>query len=250
MNDVALHSETCDRPAERPCPHCGSVPRPARLTLRWLLQRARADVFGLERGLLPTLWHLLVAPERVTGDYLGQGTRRYYGPFKYLLVATALSLLLMPDAPFFDQGFARVLARQLVLPEARVLAVIQDWNALLYAPFVLLLTLAMRGFFRARRLNLAEHLVLMLYAWAHMLLIGTAALLCVKGLKSIDIRGPALLPLLLLAPAWWFWYIGRVLRLRGVADWLRAGAALPGAFALFLLLVMGAGALLAPWLAG
>lgn len=232
-----------------PCEHCGRVPRPARLTLRWLWQRARGDVLGLERGLLPTAWHLLVAPARVTQAYLQGGPARYYGPFKYLLVATAASLLLMPDAPFVDRGFARMAARHLGTPEAPILAFIQDWNAVLYLPFVVLLAIAMRGFFRARSLNLAEHLVLTLYGWSQMLLIGTVALLCVAGLKALGIRGRWLAPLLLLGPGWWLWYVGRVLPLRGAADWLRAATALPGAFVAFLLLVIAVLTLLTPWLA-
>lgn len=241
MNEIA----TTPAATAAACARCGSTPRPPRLTLRWLLRRAREDVFGLERGLLPTAGHLLVAPERVVRDYLAGAPARYYGPFKYFLIATALSLLLMPDAPFFDQGFARMLSKHLGWPEARATGFVQDWNALLYTPFVALLALAMRGFFRARPLNLAEHLVIVLYGWSQMLLLGTTGLLLAAGLKSIGIRGAPLIPILLLAPAYWLWFVGRVLRLRSVPDWLRALAALPGALALFLLLILAALPLLA-----
>jgi hypothetical protein len=195
-------------------------------------------VLGLERGLVPTVRDLLLVPGRVVDAYLQGALPRYYGPFKYFLVVTALTLLFLPETPFFDRGFSQILARRLDLPPAQTLGWVQDWNVLLYAPFVLLLALAMRGFFRARGLNLAEHLVLALYGWSQMLLLGMLGLLAVTALKAAGVRGAVLLPLLLLAPAYWLWFVARTLQLRSFADWLRGFAALPGAFALFLLLTM------------
>jgi hypothetical protein len=250
MNEIASSGTApAAAPAAASCPGCGTPSREGRLTLRWLLHRARADVAGLERGLLPTVWHLLVAPRRVVEAYLQGAPARYYGPFKFFLIATAATLLLMPDAPFFDQGLSRLLAKRLAIPSEQALGFVHAWNALLYAPMVALLALAMRGFFRARGLNYAEHLVLALYGWSQMLLLGTFSLLAAAGLKSLGIRGLVLLPLLLLAPVYWLWFVGHALRLRDAADWLRAIAALPGAFALFLLGMTLAVQIAAPLLA-
>jgi hypothetical protein len=234
MNDVSI-PPAADAAA---CPNCRATPRPARLTLRWLLNRLREDVAGLDRGLLPTLRDLLLAPRQVVEPFLREGRSRYYGPFKFFLIATAVSLLCMPDAPFLDRMLADAMHKQGLFDEAIAAeGFVRDWNALLYAPLVVLLAIAMRGFFRAHGLNLAEHLVIALYGWSQLLLVSTAMLLAATGLKALGLRGVIFLPLLLLPAAYWFWYLGRALRLRRLADWVRAFALLPGVAALFLISV-------------
>lgn len=239
MNEVSM-SPAADAGV---CPKCHTAPRSGRLTLRWLLGRLREDVVGLERGLLPTLRDLLLAPRQVVEPFLRDGRSRYYGPFKFFLIATAVSLLFMPDAPLFDRLLAGQLHKQGLFGDAPGAEdFVRDWNALLYAPLVLLLAIAMRGFFRARALNLAEHLVIALYGWSQLLLVSTAVLLIVVGIKSTGLRGaaraPLALPLMLLPVAYWFWYIAHVLRLRQFADWVRALAVLPGVAVLFLITVL------------
>jgi hypothetical protein len=228
MNDVSVPAPTCAR--------CRTTRRDGRLTLRGVAQRLREEVLGWERGLLPTAGDLMLRPQVVVDAFLRDGNSRYYGPFKYFLIATAVSLLLMPDVPAFDRAFAALLGRQLFATPDAALRWVQDWNVVIYAPLVLLLALAMRGFFRARDLNLAEHLAIVAYGWAQMLLIATVVFGCVTALHGIAWRSPWLALVLLAAPLYWFWFVARVLRIRHVADWVRALAALPGALAMFFLL--------------
>lgn len=242
MNDIAIASETPAPHGDRTaCRACGAAQREGRLTLRWLWRRAREDVAGLERGLLPTVWHLLVAPRRVVETYLQGAPPRYYGPFKYFLIVTALSLLL-PGMPLIDRMLAGAFARQpeLFADDAAALAWVQTWNALLYAPLVLLLALALRGFFRHRALNLAEHVVIALYGWAQMLLVAACSFALAGLLRDTGLPVVLRAPLALAGFVYWVWYAVQVLRVRGFADWVRLLAALPGAFALFLLAALAA----------
>lgn len=218
MNDL-LPAASCDR--------CGTHLRPPRLTLRYMATRVREEVFGLERGLLRTLWHLLAAPRRVTEAFLLASDRRYFGPFKLFLVATATSLLLMPTGPLLDGMLVTAISRSARLAPEQVAAWVADWNALLYAPLMLLLALSTRMFFRASKLNLAEHVVIAAYGWSQLLLVSTAAMLAAAGFKSIGIRGVWLLPLLFLPAFYWFWFCGSVFRIRSFADWVRCFASLP-----------------------
>jgi len=230
------------------CPHCRAHQRGDRLTLRYLLRRAQDELVGLERGLLVTFWHLLVRPRHVVETFLTGAPPRYYSPIKYFLVATAMSLLLMPGAPMFDGFVAHMLSKRgLTTPEGAQQWV-ENWNSLLYIPLMVFLALAMRWFFRVRGLNLAEHLVIVTYAWSQMLVITTLAFGVVGALKAVGIKGAVLLPLLFLSTGYWFWFCGSVLRLRSLADWLRCLAAVPGAWLMFLTLLLGAATLIQPLL--
>ena len=60
-----------------------------RLTLHWLLRRVRVDVPGLERGVPPTGWNLLVAPERVARHAWRHGAEGGRGPELALLLLLA-----------------------------------------------------------------------------------------------------------------------------------------------------------------
>jgi hypothetical protein len=222
-----------------PCPHCRAQQRSGRLTVRYLAHRAREELVGRERGLLATFWHLLLQPRRVVDAFLAADPPRYYSPIKYFLVATAVSLLFTPNAPMFDGFVAHMLSKQGLATAENARQWVEDWNSLLYIPLMLFLALAMRLFFRARELNLAEHLVIATYGWSQMLLIGTLSFLFASALKQVGIKGVWLLPLLFMSTAYWIWFCGQVLRIRSLADWTRCLAAVPGALFMFMVTLLG-----------
>jgi hypothetical protein len=226
-------STSSDLCAAADCPRCQSSPRPGRLTLRYLLARVREETIGSERGFVLTLWTLLVAPQRVVDAFLRDADRRYFGPIKYFLVATAISILLMPTLPLFDGAIASMLQKEGVASASAASAWIADWNGVLYAPLLVVIAITTRVFFRAKGLNLAEHLVVATYAWSQMVLISTLAFGLVYLLKTVDIRGAWLLPLVFASTAYWFWYAARVFRLRGVGDALRCLIIVPCAMLLY-----------------
>lgn len=221
-----------------PCPRCRASRREGRLSLGYLARRLREDVFGLERGLLPTVWDLLRRPRDVVEAFLRGDEPRYYGPIKYFLVATAASLLLMPGLPLFDASLAGMLGKEVFTSPEAATRWVEDWNALLYTPLMVMLALSTRAFFRAAGLNLAEHLVMATYAWSQMLLISTAVLLLVVATKQLGMTGAWRVPLLLAPVAYWFWFCGQVLRIRRLADWLRCLVAVPTAWLAYLVMVL------------
>lgn len=193
-----------------PCPRCQATPRPARLTMAYMLHRIREDVFGSERGLVPTFWHLLVAPQRVALGFVRGDDLRYYGPVKYFLVVLATSLLMATTQPIFDGLIANQLAQEKLMDKAEATAFVAEWNGLLYAPMLFVLALVTRYFFRASGHNYAEHLVITAYGWSQMLLLNALVFGLVSALKSMGLRGAILLPLLLVPPAYWLWYCHQV----------------------------------------
>jgi hypothetical protein len=225
------------------CPRCRSASRPGRLTLRYLFARVREETVGSERGFALTLWTLLVAPRRVVEAFLHDADRRYFGPVKYFLVATAISILLMPTLPLFDGAIASMLQKQGLASASVAQAWVADWNGVLYAPLLVMLALTTRVFFRASGLNLAEHLVIATYAWSQMVLISALAFGLAALLKQFGIRGAWLLPLVFAATVYWFWYAAQVFRLRGIGDALRCLIIVPFALMLYFIAMLGVVAL-------
>ena len=220
------------------CPRCQSTPRPGRLTLRYLLARVREETIGSERGFALTLWTLLIAPQRVVDAFLRDADRRYFGPVKYFLVATAISILLMPTLPLFDGAIASMLQKEGIASASAASAWIADWNGVLYAPLLVMIAITTRVFFRAKGLNLAEHLVVATYAWSQMVLISTLAFGVVYVLKAVGIRGAWLLPLVFGSTVYWFWYAAQVFRLHGVGDALRCLIIVPFAMLLYFIVML------------
>jgi len=217
------------------CPHCRAHQRDGRLSMAHLGHRAWQELFGADRGLAVTAWHLLVRPREVVDAFVRGDAPRYYSPIKYFLVATALSLLL-PSPPILDGMLATMLGKQELAAGFDAAQWVADWNWLLYTPLMLLLGAMMRFFFRDRGMNLAEHLVLATYGWSQMLVIAMLAFLLLAGLKVLEVAVVWRLPLLFLSTVYWFWYCAAVLRMRTPADWVRCFAAVPAAVLLFLLL--------------
>jgi len=139
------------------------MPRPERLSVRYMLHRIREDVFGSERGLLLTIWHLLVAPQQVAQAFIRGDDLRYYGPVKFFIVAIAASILLMPAMPFLDGVIAQFISSKQLMTREAALAFVADWNSLLNAPLLFMLAGITRYFFRDRGYNYAEHLVVAAY---------------------------------------------------------------------------------------
>lgn len=222
-----------------PCPRCQATPRPPRLTMVYMLHRIREDVFGSERGLLPTIWHLFVAPQRVALGFVRGDDLRYYGPVKYFIVALAVSLLLASSQPMFDGMIAQLAAKEGLMDKAAAAAFIADWNALLYAPLLFLLALFTRYFFRHGGHNYAEHLVIAAYGWSQFLLLGVLTMALATAFKAVGLRGAILLPLLLGPVIYWLWYCHRVFAQRGPVGALRAFASLCAAMVAFLFLLIG-----------
>jgi hypothetical protein len=106
-----------------------------------------------------------------------------------------------------------------------------------------MLAVTTRLLFRARGLNLAEHLVVATYAWAQMLLVSMLAFGLASALKSVGIKGAWLLPLLLASTAYWCWFAVRVFAVRHWADAVRTLITLPTAlvFYFFAILIALAG---------
>lgn len=234
--DIA-NPDPASKPLQR-CVTCNARHRPGRLSLAYMLHRLREEVFGTERGLLLTIWHLFTRPQQVTSAFISGNSLRYYSPIKYFFVMFALSLIISRGTSFFDGVLIKQVAGLEIAGTAAVQAFFADWNSVIYLPLVLILAITTRGFFRAAGLNFAEHLVITTYGWAQTVLISTLAFQVLLAIKGFGFKGGWLIVFMLLAPAYWFWYCSEVFSQRNLAGWLRAFVTVPTAYVCFLFLFL------------
>ncbi len=218
------------------CETCNARKRPGRLTIGYMLQRLREEVFGTERGFFLTMWHLFVKPQQVTSAFIRGDSLRYFSPIKYFIVIFAVSLLMAKSQSLFDAQIVKHLVENKIADNDIATAFVMDWNAALYLPMVLILALATRGFFRQSGLNYAEHLVVATYGWAQTVLVSTLSFLLLGGIKALGYKGGWLLILLLMAPVFWIWFCSAVFQQRNLAGLTRGFVTLPFAYVCFLLL--------------
>jgi len=77
------------------CPACGQKRIEERWNLKTLLRSAFTTIFNIEKGFFYTFRELFLHPGKVVGEYLDGRTMPYTNPFRYLVVAIAVSVFLM-----------------------------------------------------------------------------------------------------------------------------------------------------------
>ena len=78
------------------CHRCGQHHLDDRLTLRVIWRGFAERFLKLERGLLATARLAFLDPGRLAREYVGGRRRRYMNPVSFLLVGSAVAVLLMP----------------------------------------------------------------------------------------------------------------------------------------------------------
>lgn len=194
-------------------------------------------MFGTERGLFLTLWHLFTQPQSVTSAFIKGEPLRYYSPAKYFIVMFALSIFAAGNAPFLDAAIANFISSKGLLATEPAKVFVADWNALIYLPLVLILALATRGFFRESGFNYAEHLVIAAYGWSQMVLLSSVMFLLITFVKWIGLKGGWLAIFMPVPLAYWIWFCRAVFSQRNLAGTVRGFVTVPFAVVCFILLI-------------
>lgn len=220
------------------CETCNARKRPGPLTIGYMLQRLREEVFGTERGFFLTMWHLFVKPQQVTSAFIRGDSLRYFSPVRYFIVMFALSLFAAGNAPFFDAAIAKYISNKGLLAVQPAQAFVADWNALIYLPLVLILALATRGFFRESGFNYAEHLVIAAYGWSQMVLLSAMVFLLLMFLRWLELKGIWLAIFMPIPLVYWIWFCRAVFEQRNLAGTVRGFVTVPFALACFMFLII------------
>jgi hypothetical protein len=143
-----------------------------RLTIRIIIRDLAARFFSLENGWLCTVKELFTEPGQMIRRYIEGERLVYANPFAYLLVATAISVVIQSLVGFQATMIESTLSNPELTPGQ--VAIIQDLQRLLFKhmlymslgiliPFAVMLRL----FFRRSGFNLAEMAVFALYTVGH-----------------------------------------------------------------------------------
>lgn len=194
MSDIrCLNCDAAIVVPARFCARCGQRTDTARLSIGDLVRELMHSFANVERGPIALLWALLTRPGHVARDFVDGKRRRHYGPFATLAVlvgASAFAVNLLGYRVLAHDGFATASADLLQ----------QHFNLLLLVQLPLLGVICALVF-RAARLNLSEHMVLVAYALSLRAIVpALAALLSFIGSRDAPTREQVI-------AFWVVWYL-------------------------------------------
>ncbi len=104
MNTTVNTCANCDAAVDgRFCAHCGQRLRLPALTLRGLLREFLHQVLEWKSRFVHTSWAFTAHPARSASAYVAGKRKAFSNPFSYLLIAAAISWLLL--SPFKSEAF-------------------------------------------------------------------------------------------------------------------------------------------------
>jgi hypothetical protein len=159
-------------------PAAGDTPPAApRLTMRLVLREMAERFFDVDRGWLRTVRELTFGPGAMIRRYVEGHRKVYANPFAYLVVGTAVSIMVQRVVGFQEKMIASTrgsaMESPLQMEFANRFSELMSQNALYVSIGVLVpLALLVRLFFRRSGYNLAECFVFAMYSVGHLALLG------------------------------------------------------------------------------
>ncbi|MEN0047064.1 MAG: DUF3667 domain-containing protein [Bacteroidota bacterium] len=181
--DIQLLCKNCGHESnENFCSHCGQKRIGERWELKQLLRSAFTTLFNIEKGFFYTFRELFFHPGKVVHEYLGGRTIPYTNPFRYVVIAIAISVFLMLSLGVWEfqvdyiiEGYKKFEVIDSEQGEADMRAnmkgVTRFMNImpLLLLPFI---AFAARLFLGKKRLHYAEYFIMVAYLTAQSTLYG------------------------------------------------------------------------------
>jgi hypothetical protein len=160
------------------CAECGQRTHSGRFELRRLAATAADEILRFDRGLLLTAVDLTRRPGAMLHEYLSGRTRPWTDPLKYLLIMVAFATL-----TYTWSGIFRLLlpattpdGGELSASQTMVLETFTRYFNVILAFGVPFMAIGSRLVFRRSGFNMAEHLIVNLYAYGHICLLSVAFL--------------------------------------------------------------------------
>ncbi|GAB5539933.1 MAG: hypothetical protein Salg2KO_20360 [Salibacteraceae bacterium] len=150
---------------EGSCQVCYRNVKHQRLTIRFLIGNALANVFTLERGLFYTIIKLYRNPKEVMENFISGDRYRYLNPFRFLFATAALYAIVVSYFGFSLADSMDISDKNSFMPTMQMLSDYSDIMLMSNVPFF---ALGSWLAFKHTKLNYAEHLVINSYAFALM----------------------------------------------------------------------------------
>lgn len=165
------------------CSQCGQKALTERITLKYIIRSIIETLTNVERGFWYTLRALLTRPGIVAREYLEGRRKRYYHPVRYLFIIVTVVTVITLVSGVYDLQQSEILQLQNdamgLQPDEKAVARQQKIQEEIkkYLNLVAIITLPFIGlvgywFFRKRKYNYAEHLVMASFWSAELSAIG------------------------------------------------------------------------------
>ena len=173
-----------------------ATPEAPRLTMRLILSGIAERFFDLDKGWLRTARELTLKPGAMIGRYVRGDRKIYANPFAYLVVGTAVSILVQKAVHFQEKMIASshtaMMDSPLQLEFATRFTELLSQNGLYVSiGIVVPLALLLRLFFLRSGYNLAECFVFAVYSVGHLALLGLVLIPLYMLLPSAALKGVA-----------------------------------------------------------
>ena len=166
MAEKITHCKSCNTELHGEfCSNCGQKLITKRFTLGDSLTMAFDQVFNLHQGILFTTKELLVAPQRVTLSFINGVTKKYFHPFRFIFVWASLSTLInyVFDSTSAISDYMGMQPNDFAGAE-KVGKIVEDYLTLIIMGAIPFFSLFTKLFFRTKKLNFTEHLIINAYA--------------------------------------------------------------------------------------
>lgn len=178
MNQV-VNCPNCRTALQGPiCHQCGQKARTGRWTVRVLIRQFIQQLTDIEKGFLFTIKMMFVAPGVLVRNYWSGKTVNYYGPFKYLLIWTAVNLAVSfwLDIDDLLQQSLQPAALEQNLSAAEIEAADQQFDSWLNVLVLLLIpvfSFFTQKLFSKGKYNYAENVIMNAYMFGQQSMIST-----------------------------------------------------------------------------
>ncbi|MEM8528345.1 MAG: DUF3667 domain-containing protein [Bacteroidota bacterium] len=157
------------------CPACGQKHIPERWNLKRLFRSAFTNVFNIEKGFFFTFKELFLRPGKVMGEYLDGRTTPYTNPFRYMILAAAISVFLMISSGVWELQVNNIIQSYkdfgMISSEADEIRMRKSMSFVTkfmnFMPLILLPFIALSSrLFIGKKLYYAEHFIMVAFLMA------------------------------------------------------------------------------------
>ncbi len=180
MNELSidLHCKNCKYPIENYdfCPKCGAKKITKRITFPYLISEFTNRFFNVNNSFFKTFWHLFTKPEEVIGGYINGLRKRYISAFGYFAISLTLTgfyAYIVKDRMEELISLNSTSEQQLAITQTSSDFSYQYQSLISFIIIPLLALLSRLIFINYKRYNITEHLVIYLYAYSHIVTVGS-----------------------------------------------------------------------------
>jgi hypothetical protein len=151
------------------CPRCGQRFMQGRFELKESAGWVLGQIFNMEKGFFHTIWCLLLNPGMVIDNYLHKATIRYMHPFRFVFIIASISALVTILSGAFEttdlSQFAIDQSEEGIERMQQTIDFIKKYLTLVMVISIPFYSIGSYLFYRKRKKNYTEHLIVNSYAY-------------------------------------------------------------------------------------